>query len=146
MQNSSLFVSGISLTILCIFKVLRNIMIIQKSLFIGDDTESNVRRLCFKAQNPVRKDLIDAMGVANLNITCGAVCVYPSRIPDAVKALHDARSSVPVASVAAGFPAGKTLFRFHDYFIILVWCNKVYTKLGSTLVVSIYTPCQSLPN
>ena len=72
----------------------------------GDDTESNVRRLCFKAQNPVRKDLLTAMGVTDLGITCGAVCVYSSRIPDAMKALKDARSSVPVASVAAGFPAG----------------------------------------
>lgn len=74
--------------------------------FSGDDTESNVRRLCFKAQNPIRPDLLDAMGVGNSGITCGAVCVYSSRIPDAVKALNDARSSVPIASVAAGFPAG----------------------------------------
>ena len=49
---------------------------------------------------------MDAMGVSDLGITCGAVCVYSSRIPDAVKALKDARSSVPIASVAAGFPAG----------------------------------------
>ena len=79
------------------------------SVLAGDDTECNVRRLCFKAQNPVRKDLMDAMGVSDLGITCGAICVYSSRIPDAVKALRDARSSVPVASVAAGFPAGSYL-------------------------------------
>ena len=79
-------------------------------MILGDDTECNVRRLCFKAQNPVRKDLLDAMGVADLGITCGAVCVYPSRISDAVKALKDARSSLPVASVAAGFPAGEFYF------------------------------------
>ncbi len=46
------------------------------------------------------------MEVGHLGITCGAVCVYPSRVPDAVKALQVARSSVPVASVAYGFPAG----------------------------------------
>lgn len=72
----------------------------------GDDSTSNVRRLCFKAQNPVRSDLVEKLGVADLNITCGAVCVYPSRIPDAKKALSDANSKVPIASVAAGFPAG----------------------------------------
>ena len=74
---------------------------------IGDDTASNVNRLCFKAQNPIRKDLVEAMGVQDLGITCGAVCVYSSRVKDAVDALKRARSSVPVASVAAGFPASK---------------------------------------
>jgi len=88
--------------------LLRAITCTDLTTLAGDDTECNVRRLCFKAQNPVRKDLLDAMGVADLGITCGAVCVYPSRIPDAVKALKDARSSLPVASVAAGFPAGQT--------------------------------------
>ena len=78
---------------------------------VGDDTAGNVRRLCFKAQNPIRKDLIDAMDVGHLGITCGAVCVYSSRVNDAVKALQDARSSVPIASVAAGFPSGE----FHFY-------------------------------
>lgn len=74
----------------------------------GDDTATNVRRLCFKAQNPVRSDIIEKLGVTDLNITCGAVCVYPSRVPDAKKALKDANSTVPIASVAFGFPAGQT--------------------------------------
>lgn len=39
-------------------------------------------------------------------ITTGAVCVYPSRVPDAVK--HLKGSNLPIASVAAGFPAGQT--------------------------------------
>merc|ERR1719160_1899104 len=29
----------------------------------GDDTEVNVNRLCSKARNPIRKDLLKAMGV-----------------------------------------------------------------------------------
>ena len=73
---------------------------------IGDDSTSNVRRLCFKGQNPIRSDLVEKLGVGLLNITCGAVCVYSSRVPDAKKALADAKSNLPVASVAFGFPAG----------------------------------------
>uniref|UniRef100_A0A4W3J4L4 Deoxyribose-phosphate aldolase n=1 Tax=Callorhinchus milii TaxID=7868 RepID=A0A4W3J4L4_CALMI len=41
-------------------------------------------------------------------ITTGAVCVYPARICDAVKALKAAQCDIPVASVATGFPAGQT--------------------------------------
>ena len=33
--------------------------------------------------------------------------MYSMRVPDAVKSLKDAGSSIPVASVAAGFPAGR---------------------------------------
>eukprot|EP00795_Rhopilema_esculentum_P005263 gene5263-411_t len=88
--------------------LLRAVTCTDLTTLAGDDTAGNVRRLCFKAQNPIRKDLIDAMDVGHLGITCGAVCVYSSRVNDAVKALRDARSSVPIASVAAGFPAGQT--------------------------------------
>jgi len=50
-----------------------------------------------------------AMGMENAGIAVGAVCVYPSRVGDAVKCLKSAGSVfVPVASVATGFPAGQT--------------------------------------
>ena len=39
-------------------------------------------------------------------ITVGAVCVYPSRVREAVEALQG--TDIPVASVATGFPAGQT--------------------------------------
>ena len=45
----------------------------------GDDTESNVQRLCLKAARPLRKDLVQAIGAEDLNLTTGAVCVYPAR-------------------------------------------------------------------
>jgi deoxyribose-phosphate aldolase len=44
--------------------------------------------------------------VADQDITVAAVCVYPSRVKDAVTALKG--SDIPVASVATGFPAGQT--------------------------------------
>ena len=40
----------------------------------GDDTEGRVRRLCAKARQPVRPDLLKALGMEGL--TTGAICVY----------------------------------------------------------------------
>jgi len=75
----------------------------------GDDTEANVARLCLKAVHPIRRDLVDSLGVADLNITCGAVCVYPERVPDALACLkrYKADHLIPIAAVATGFPSGQ---------------------------------------
>lgn len=88
--------------------LLRAVTCIDLTTLSGDDTATNVARLCFKAQNPVRQDLLESMGMADKGITTGAVCVYSSRVPDAVKTLKDINSKIPIASVAAGFPAGQT--------------------------------------
>lgn len=90
--------------------LLRAVTCIDLTTLAGDDSTSNVQRLCFKANNPIRKDLIDAMGVGDLNIKVGAVCVYPAMVPTALKWLECAGSKgkIPVASVATGFPAGLT--------------------------------------
>jgi len=69
----------------------------------GDDTPARVERLCAKARNPLRRDLIEALGLDHMP-NVGAVCVYPTMVATAVKAL--AGSGIPVASVATGFPAG----------------------------------------
>src|SRR5690606_16895700 len=66
----------------------------------GDDTAGRVQRLCAKARNPLGRELSEALGV---DVTVGAVCVYPTMVPHAVKALEG--SGIPVASVATGFPA-----------------------------------------
>ncbi|MGK9168346.1 deoxyribose-phosphate aldolase [Inquilinus limosus] len=72
----------------------------------GDDTPGRVQRLCAKARHPLRDDLAEALGLADRPPTVGAVCVYPTMVGTAVKAL--AGSGIPVASVATGFPAGLT--------------------------------------
>ncbi|MEJ2305574.1 MAG: hypothetical protein P8Y14_28980, partial [Anaerolineales bacterium] len=72
----------------------------------GDDTPGKVHRLCAKARQPVRPDMLEALGVDDEKITVAAACVYPSRVKDAVQALQG--TDIPVASVAAGFPAGQT--------------------------------------
>lgn len=99
--------------------LLRAVTVTDLTTLSGDDTESNVERLCFKAKSPVRQDLIKKLGVDDKHITVGAVCVYPSRVAEAVKFLEGSLrehvaityllgTGIPVASVAAGFPAGQT--------------------------------------
>ncbi|XP_073175208.1 deoxyribose-phosphate aldolase isoform X5 [Lepidochelys kempii] len=48
------------------------------------------------------------MNMHDKGITTAAVCVYPARVADAVKALKAAGCNIPVASVATGFPAAQT--------------------------------------
>jgi deoxyribose-phosphate aldolase len=86
--------------------LLRAVTCIDLTTLAGDDTPGRVKRLCAKARQPVRQDMLKALGVADQNITVGAVCVYPSRVKDAVAALKG--TDIPVASVATGFPAGQT--------------------------------------
>ena len=84
--------------------LLRAITLIDLTTLAGDDTPGNVRRLCAKARRPLRDDLERALGVSKLRIQVGAVCVYHTLVPTAVDAL--AGTSIPVAAVSAGFPAG----------------------------------------
>jgi deoxyribose-phosphate aldolase len=71
----------------------------------GDDTPGRVHRLCAKAKRPLRDDIVTGLGLAAMPVV-GAVCVYPTMVPHAVRALEG--SGIPVASVATGFPAGLT--------------------------------------
>ncbi len=84
--------------------LLRAITCIDLTTLGGDDTPGNVRRLCAKARQPVRRDLLEALGVATLGIRVGAVCVYHAYVAEAVDALRG--SGIPVAAVSTGFPAG----------------------------------------
>ena len=85
--------------------LLRAITCIDLTTLSGDDTPGRVKRLCAKARQPVRPDMLEALGLAGETITVGAVCVYPSRVKEAVEALRG--TDIPVASVATGFPAGQ---------------------------------------
>lgn len=89
--------------------LLRAITCIDLTALSGDDTPGNILRLCAKARQPVRQDILDALGVGDDGITVGAVCVYHSRIADAVQALEG--TNIPVAAVSTGFPAGQSSFR-----------------------------------
>ena len=84
--------------------LLRAITCIDLTTLSGDDTAGNVRRLCAKARQPVRRDLLESLGMADRGLTVGAVCVYHLWVPTAVEAL--AGTAIPVAAVSTGFPAG----------------------------------------
>lgn len=83
--------------------LLRAVSCIDLTTLAGDDTAGNVHRLCAKALNPVRADILAALGFPAL--TVGAVCVYHNMIADARNALGN--SGLPIAAVSTGFPAGK---------------------------------------
>ena len=84
----------------------RAITMIDLTTLSGDDTEGRVLRLCAKARQPVRADLLEAIGLPGL--TVGAVCVYHDMIHAAVRALGG--TGIPVAAVSTGFPAGLSPF------------------------------------
>ena len=46
--------------------LLRAITLMDLTTLSGDDTPGNVRRLCAKARQPLRPDVVDALGVASL--------------------------------------------------------------------------------
>ena len=64
----------------------------------GKDTKGKVQQLCYKAIHP--HDSIKDLP------TVAAICVYPSHVSTAKKALKG--SDIKVASVATGFPSGQS--------------------------------------
>ncbi len=88
--------------------LLRAITMIDLTTLAGDDTPGKLTRLCAKARQPLRQDIIEALDVGSLQPTVAAVCVYHQRVRDARKALKG--SGIPVAAVSAGFPAGLSPF------------------------------------
>lgn len=87
--------------------LLRAISCIDLTTLAGDDTVGRVHRLCDKAANPVRKSILENLGVADIKV--GAVCVYHDMIETAVKRLEG--TGIPVAAVSTGFPAGLSPMR-----------------------------------
>lgn len=86
--------------------LLRAVTCIDLTTLAGDDTPGRVRRLCAKAAQPVRPDILEALGMGP--ITVGAVCVYHEMVETAVHALRG--TGIPVAAVSTGFPAGLSPF------------------------------------
>jgi len=84
--------------------LLRAIACMDLTTLSGDDSADRVRRLCAKARNPLQRNIVEGLGIEDLHLTVGAVCVYHAFVETAVKALEG--SGIPVAAVSAGFPAG----------------------------------------
>ncbi len=88
--------------------LLKAVTCLDLTTLAGDDTPGRVRRLCAKARQPLRRDLVAALGVEGLRLNVGAVCVYHRMVADAVAALDG--SGIPVAAVSTGFPAAQSPF------------------------------------
>lgn len=87
--------------------LLKAVTLMDLTTLSGDDTPGTVRRLCAKARQPVRQDLLDNLGMDP--ITTGAVCVYHEFVSTAARALEG--TGIPLAAVAAGFPHGLSPLR-----------------------------------
>uniref|UniRef100_A0A336LPR2 deoxyribose-phosphate aldolase n=1 Tax=Culicoides sonorensis TaxID=179676 RepID=A0A336LPR2_CULSO len=77
----------------------------------GDDTASNVHRLCYRAVNPLSDSIFDKFNIEKAfqeQIHTAAICVYPNRVRDAFESLDEMNmiNKVKIASVATGFPSG----------------------------------------
>ncbi|GBD32621.1 Deoxyribose-phosphate aldolase [bacterium HR33] len=84
--------------------LLKAVTLLDLTTLSGDDTPGRVRRLCAKARQPVRPEILEGFGVSDLPIKVAAVCVYHAFVETAVEALRG--SGIPVAAVSTGFPAG----------------------------------------
>ena len=88
--------------------LLRAITCMDLTTLSGDDTDERVRRLCAKARQPLQNELVEKLGIGELKIRVGAVCVYHLFVETARRALEG--SGIPVAAVSTGFPAGLSPF------------------------------------
>src|SRR2546426_531701 len=61
--------------------LLRAITCMDLTTLMGDDTAGNVLRLCAKARQPVRQELLEMIGAGNMHLQVGAVCVYHNLVP-----------------------------------------------------------------
>lgn len=84
--------------------LLRAISCMDLTTLSGDDTDERVRRLCGKARQPFQQDLVQKLGIEELGIKVGAVCVYHTFVETALHAVQG--SGIHVAAVSTGFPAG----------------------------------------
>jgi deoxyribose-phosphate aldolase len=84
--------------------LLRAITCMDLTTLSGDDTDERVRRLCAKGRHPIQHEVVEKLGIADLNIKVAAICVYHTFIETALAALEG--SGIHVAAVSTGFPAG----------------------------------------
>ena len=87
--------------------MLKAVTCIDLTTLAGDDTPGRVHRLCAKARQPIRQDLLDSFGFTG-DFHVGAVCIYHELLKPVKKALEG--TDIPVAVVSTGFPAGQIPF------------------------------------
>ncbi len=87
---------------------LRAVQCMDLTTLSGDDTPGKVERMCAKALRPVEPETLGILGISDIKITVGAVCVYHEFLKTAKEYL---RGRLPVAIVSTGFPAGQSSIR-----------------------------------
>jgi deoxyribose-phosphate aldolase len=88
--------------------LLKAITCMDLTTLAGDDTDERVRRLCAKGRQPVQPEIVEKLGIEQLHIQVGAICVYHLFVATARQALQG--TNIPVAAVSTGFPAGLSPF------------------------------------
>ncbi|MGB7846817.1 MAG: deoxyribose-phosphate aldolase [Candidatus Acidiferrum sp.] len=88
--------------------LLRAITCMDLTTLSGDDTEERVKRLCAKARQPIQQGIVEKLGIEELEIQVGAVCVYHLFVETARRGLEGTK--IHVAAVSTGFPAGLNPF------------------------------------
>src|SRR5947208_16339837 len=68
--------------------LLRAITCIDLTTLAGDNTPGNMLRLCAKARQPVRQEILHSLGADDVNLKVGAVCVYHNLVAVAVEAMR----------------------------------------------------------
>lgn len=84
--------------------LLRSISLMDLTTLNSNDTDERVRRLCAKAVYPLRRDLVEALGLGDTVIRPAAVCVYHPFVATAVDAVKG--TGIHVAAVSTAFPHG----------------------------------------
>ena len=88
--------------------LLRAITCMDLTTLSGDDTEERVKRLCAKARQPIQGEIVEKLGIEELQIQVGAVCVYHLFVETARRALEGTK--IHVVAVSTGFPTGLNPF------------------------------------
>ncbi|GAV06018.1 hypothetical protein RvY_16060 [Ramazzottius varieornatus] len=89
--------------------LLRAVSCIDLTTLSGDDTPTNVSRICHKAKHPIQEKYLKQLGLDDGDIQTGAVCVYPARVAECAAVLSriPGKAPLPIAAVATGFPSGQ---------------------------------------
>ncbi|MCO6390732.1 deoxyribose-phosphate aldolase [Aliihoeflea aestuarii] len=83
--------------------LLKSIALMDLTTLSSDDTPDRVKRLCAKARNTLRGDLVAGLELEH-QVHPAAICVYHPFVATAVKALDG--SGIHVAAVSTAFPHG----------------------------------------
>src|ERR1700704_6926921 len=68
--------------------LLRAITCMDLTTLSGDDTDERVRRLCAQARQPLQHDLVQKLGIEELDVKVAAICVYHVFVETALHALE----------------------------------------------------------